>query len=164
MHVEEHQSLEQLRASMKEQRRVREHRRFHAVLLARQGKTAPEIAGQLSCGRRPVQRWIERYNKGGPAGLAEGKRPGRPARLKAEQEAAFCRRLEAGPQPADGTCAFHGKDLQRILAGEFEVLLTLNAVYGLLHRLGYSRLCPRPRHPQSDSQAQADFKKTRQNR
>ena len=161
MHVEAYESLEELRALMKGKMRVRDHRRIHAVVLAREGKTAPEIAGQLACGRRPVQRWIERYNKGGGvAGLAEGKRGGRPARLRPEQESALGVRLEAGPQPGDETCVFHGKDIRRILEREFNVLLKLSAVYELLHRLNYSHLCPRPHHPQADPAAQAAFKKT----
>ena len=165
MQVEAHESLEELRRLMKQQTRVREHRRFHAVVLAREGKTAPEIARTLACGRRPVQRWIERYNKGGgAAGLAEGRHGGRPARLKAQQEPAFGQRLEAGPRPEEGISRFHGKDVQRILEKEFGVLLKLSGVYELLHRLNYSHLCPRPHHPQADPQAQIAFKKRRRRR
>jgi transposase len=162
MQVTEHEPLERLRELMKGQKRVREHRRFRAVVLAREGQTAPQIAGTLGCALRPVQRWIERYNAGGSAALAEGKRSGRPPRLGGDQEPAFRQRLEAGPTDADGgICAFHGQDLRRILETEFKVLLTLSAVYELLHRLGYSRLCPRPRHPEADPDAQAAFKKKR---
>jgi transposase len=160
MHVIEHESLEELVKLTGLQKRVREHDRFRAVVLARQGKGAPEIAGILNHGLRPVQRWIERYNKGGPGGLMEGQGRGRKPRLAAGQEPAFRQRLEAGPLEADQTCAFHGKDIQRILENEFGVLLKLSAVYCLLHRLGYSRLCPRPRHPDADPAAQAAFKKT----
>jgi transposase len=161
MHVVEHEPLDTFRELMGRQARVREHRRFHAVLLARQGKTAPEIAAVLGCARRPVQQWVSRYNRGGPAGLLEATHPGRPPRLAADRAQRLRERIDAGPRPGDGTCAFHGEDLRRILAAEFGVLLKLSAVYGLLHRLGYSRLCPRPRHPDADPAAQDAFKKTR---
>jgi transposase len=50
--------------------------------------------------------------------------------------------------------------VRRILAVEFGVLLKLSAVYDLLHRLGYGRLCPRPRHPDSAGEAEREaFKK-----
>jgi transposase len=160
MHVIEHESLEELVKRTGQQKQVREHDRFRAVVLARQGKSAPQIAGILNHGVRPVQHWIERYNKGGTAGLMEAKGRGRKPRLAAEQEPKFRQRLEAGPIEADRTCAFHGKDIQRILESEFGALLKLSAVYELLHRLGYSRLCPRPRHPDADPAAQAAFKKT----
>jgi transposase len=161
MHVKEHESLEDLTKLMEQQKRVREHRRFRAVVLARQGKSAPQIAEILDCGVRPVQRWTERYNKGGAEGLKERQGRGRKPRLSAEQEPRFRARLDAGPTAADQTCAFHGKDFQRILEKEFGVLLKLGAVYCLLHRLGYSRVCPRPRHPDADPAAAEGFKKTR---
>lgn len=161
MHVVEHEPLDAFRELMSRQKRVREHRRFHAVLLARQGKTAPEIATTLHCARRPVQRWVSCYNRGGAGALLEATHPGRPPRLAAGQQQQLRERIDAGPKPDDGTCAFHGQDLRRILAAEFGVLLKLSAVYELLHRLGYSRLCPRPRHPDADPAAQAAFKKTR---
>lgn len=160
MHVKEHESLEQLQELTRGQPRARERLRFQAVVLARVGKTAPQIAEALGCARRPVQQWIERYNKGGTAGLAEGKRSGRPPRLSSEREPAFRKRLDEGPLPKDQTCALHGKDIQGILEKEFNVMLKLNAVYELLHRLKYSRLCPRPRHPEADAAAQDAFKKT----
>jgi len=164
MHVIERESLEELVRLTGRQKRVREHDRFRAVVLAREGKSARRIAGILNHGLRPVQRWIERYNKGGPAGLMEAKGRGRKPRLTAEQEPAFGQRLNAGPREADQTCAFHGKDIQRILENEFGVVLKLSAVYELLHRLGYSRLCPRPRHPEADPAARETFKKTSRRR
>lgn len=163
MHVVEHEPLDVFRELMRRQKRVREHRRFHAVLLAREGKTAPQIAAALGCARRPVQKWVFRYNRGGPAGLLEATHPGRPPRLAADQGRRLRERIDAGPRPDDGTCAFHGQDLRRILDREFGVPLKLSAVYRLLHRLGYSRLCPRPRHPDADPAAQDAFKKTRGN-
>src|SRR5215211_1722964 len=119
MHVEEHESLERLRELARLQKRAREHRRFRAVVLAREGKTAPQIAGALGCGRRPAQEWVRRYNAGGIAALAERRHTGRPPRVSAEQGEKLRLRIDAGPAPADGTCAFHGEDVRRILEQEF---------------------------------------------
>ena len=161
MHVVEHEPLEELRQMTRGQKRAREHTRFRAVVLAREGKTAPQIAESLGCGRRPAQEWVRRYNLGGAAALAERRHTGRPPRLSAEQGERLGLRIDAGPTPADGTCAFHGEDVRRILGQEFGVALKLSAVYDLLHRLGYSRLCPRPRHPDADPAAREAFKKRR---
>jgi transposase len=94
MQVTEHEALEQLRGLMEEQTRVREHRRFRAVVLAREGQTAPQIVRTPGSALRPVQRWIERYNAGGFAALAEGKHSGRPPRLSGDQEPAFRQMLK----------------------------------------------------------------------
>jgi len=161
MHVEEHEPLERLRELTRQQKRAREHTRFRAVVLAREGKTAPQIAEALGCGRRPAQEWVRRYNAGGAQALAERSHTGRPPRLPPAREAELRARIDAGPTAADGTCAFHGEDVRRILEAEFGVLLKLSAVYDLLHRVGYSRLCPRPRHPDADPAAREAFKKRR---
>jgi transposase len=161
MHVVEHEPLEELRGMTRRQKRSREHTRFRAVVLAREGKTAPQIAEALGCGRRPAQEWVRRYNAGGAAALAERRHTGRPPGLPPAREAELRARIDAGPTAADGTCAFHGEDVRKILEEEFGVVLKLSAVYGLLHRLGYSRLCPRPRHPRADPAEREAFKKRR---
>src|SRR3954470_21326682 len=118
VHVVEHEPLEQLRELSRRQKRAREHLRFRAVVLAREGKTAPQIAAALGCGRRPAQEWVRRYNLGGVAALAERRHTGRKPRLATERAEDLRRRLDAGPTPADGTCAFHGEDVRRILEEE----------------------------------------------
>jgi hypothetical protein len=45
MHVVEHESLEELASLTGRQKQVREHDRFRAVVLAREGKSAARIAG-----------------------------------------------------------------------------------------------------------------------
>ena len=97
MQIVEHESLEELVKLTSRQKRVREHDRFRAVVLARQGKSARQIAGILNHGLRPVQHWIERYNKGGPDGLMEVQGRGRKPRLAAEQEPRLRQRLESRP-------------------------------------------------------------------
>jgi transposase len=61
----------------------------------------------------------------------------------------------------DGVVAFRGVDAQRIaqriLKDEFEIDCSLSSTYRLLHRIKLSWLAPRPRHPQADATAQAEF-------
>lgn len=63
-----------------------------------------------------------------------------------------------GPREGDGVCTLRGKDAVRILNGEFGVAYSLNGVYDLLHRLGFSCLSPRPRHEKNDPAAMEAFK------
>ena len=154
MRVVDHHSeqvLQQLRADRAQ--------RLRTVLLAKQGFTAPEIATCTGFSRRSVQEWVARYNAAGLAGLETASGRGRKPPLTPEQVEQLQRRLDAGPLPEDGVCTLRGKDVQRILHGEFGQLRSLNAVYGRLHRLGYSSLIPRPQHPEADPAAQEEFKK-----
>jgi transposase len=66
--------------------------------------------------------------------------------------------LEAGATPADGVCTLRGKDIVRILKQEMGVKHTLGSLYGMLDRLGYSCLSPRPRHEKNDPKALEPFK------
>ena len=159
MNVEPHHDVESLRALTRQEEGRRAWKRHQAVVLAMQGKTAAEVAEALDCGLRTVQSWVKRYNAGAAAALAERPRPGRPTTLPRDQEDRLRRRLDAPPRPEDGTCALHGPDVRRILEFEFGAMYTLQGVYGLLHRLGYSSLMPRPRHKGADPEAQEAFKK-----
>ena len=51
-----------------------------------------------------------------------------------------------------------GLDVQRILEQEFGALMSLQAVYDLLHRLGYNDLMPRPHHENAIPEVQEFFK------
>src|SRR5262249_30609696 len=57
----------------------------------------------------------------------------------------------------DGVVAFRGVDAQRLLKEEFGIDCSLSSTYRLLHRIKLSWLVPRPRHPEADAIAQAEF-------
>lgn len=131
----------------------RQRERCRGVLLAPQGFEAPQIADQLGRSRRFVQYWVYRYRDGGLDALQDRPRSGQPTRLPRWREAEFCARLDAEPPAAAGVCTWRGVDIVRLLRDEFGVTYTLQGVYDLLHRLGYSYLRPRPRHRQNDPRA-----------
>ena len=158
MHVHDHLPLDELQFLAKAITKKRVWLRYQAVILAIQGDTAADIARTLGGSERAVQGWVARYNRGGPHALDERPHTGRPARLTGPELLRFEQRLEAGPKPEDGLCTFHGRDLQRILEQEFGVLLGLQAVYDLLHRLGFRSLMPRPQHKDADEELQEIFK------
>lgn len=160
MRVVDHQSEQQLQRLADRATLAVEAERLRVVLLAKQGFTAPEIATCTGLSRRAIQDWVARYNREGLNGLKTRPGRGRKPALTPAQAEQLRQRLDAGPLPEDGVCTLRGKDIQRILEQEFGQLRSLNAVYALLHRLGYSSLVPRPQHPQADPAAQDEFKKS----
>ena len=160
MHVEERHGLDELRRLARSQHDARMRIRVQAIVLAKQGRTAVEIAETLGASRRPVQEWVRRYNQAGMEGLQHRPGQGRSEKLSSEERDRFVARLESEPRTEDQICTLRGRDLQRILKDEFGKLYHLNGVYALLHRLGYSCLMPRPKHRKADPQAQETFKKT----
>jgi len=159
MHVADHLTPDELRDRADAERDKRLFLRLRAVYLAATGLTAPEVAAALGPSRRAVQRWVARYNAEGPEALGDRPRPGQPTLLPASEVARLRDRLDAGPTAADGVCTLRGRDVRAILDAEFGVAYSMPGVYALLHRLGYSCLDPRPRHPRSDPAAREDFKK-----
>lgn len=159
MRVVDRDSEQQLQQLVEREPRANLARRLRTVLLAKQGYTAGEIAICTGGCLRAAQMWVERYNQEGLAGLENKPGRGRKPPLTPDEADRFQQRLDAGPLPEDGVCTLRGKDVRRILEQEFGQLRSLNAVYGLLHRLGYSSLVPRPQHPQADPLAQDEFKK-----
>jgi len=97
--------------------------------------------------------WREGLN-----GLETRPSRGRKGPLTAEEAERFRWRIEAGALPEDGVCVLRGLDVQQILRQEFGKVCSLDSVYCLLYRLGFSSLVPRPRHPKAGSAAQEGFK------
>lgn len=158
MHVQDHLTLEALQHRTNSIRDTKLWKRHQAVVLAIQGRSAKQIAETLGCSQWAVQKWVTRYNRSGPDALREQARSGRPLRFSGPEVARFLQRVEAGPTPEEGRSTFYGHDYQRILRDEFGVVMSLQAVYDLLHRLGFSSLMPRPQHKDSDEELQALFK------
>lgn len=100
---------------------------------------------------------MTRYNRLGPEILQEQPRSGRPPRLSGPDLFRFLQRVEAGPKPEEERATYYGLDYKRILEDEFGVILSLQGVYDLLHRHGFSSLMPRPQHKDADEELQAIF-------
>ena len=120
MFVQNHHSLEELQRLTKALTKKRIWLRHQAVVLAKQGHSAPAIARALGCSRRAVQAWVGRYNQGGLAALQERPRAGRPP--------AWPRRMCRGSRPPRGRAHPRGwrlhlplPGLARILEEEFGV-------------------------------------------
>lgn len=159
MTIVEHDSIEQLESQFSGERDARVAKRVLMVMEARRGETAKQIALRVCLTDRMVQKWIERYNAEGLAGLVDRPGRGRKPPLADDEEQRFRDRLERGPTTADGVCVFRGEDVRRVLQAEFGKRMSLSAAYDLLHRLGYSSLMPRPKHRRADPAAQEEFKK-----
>jgi len=159
MHVEPHVTEVELDRLIARERHATRVKRLRAVRLALTGLDAPTVAERTGYSRRSVQTWVARYNAAGLPGLDDAPGRGGKPPLDADQAARFRARVEAGPTAADGVAALRGEDFRRVLKEEFGVVRSLGAVYDQRHRLGYSSLVPRPRHPKGDPAKREAFQK-----
>jgi transposase len=123
-----------------------------------EGMEHEEAARLAGLSRSAAYEWHNRYEEEGIEGLRDRPRPGRQPRVDAVTSGRFKERIVAGAElQRDGVVAFRAVDAQRILKEEFEIDCSLSSTYRLLHRIKLSWLAPRPRHPQADATAQAEF-------
>lgn len=159
MHVETHFSREDLERRIRSVKHPKLRQRLRIVYWACCGETAEQIVERVGLSRRCVQEWVARYNAEGLDGLNDRPGRGRKLPLYPQQIEQLKKRLDEGPQKADGVCVFTGPLIRELIEQELNKSLTLSATYYLLHAIGYSWLVPRPRHPQANPQKQAAFKK-----
>lgn len=146
-------------AAARNERDARVRTRIHAMRMMLSGKTVPVAAEALGLGEWQLRKWVHRFNGEGLPGLRDRHHPGQPTKLSLDKVEEFKQRIRKGAIDTDRVCAFRGKDIQRILSEEFDAKYTVWGVYVLLHRLKFSPLVPRPRHPKADAVAQDEFKK-----
>lgn len=143
---------------LRRERNATQRDRYRAIALSLDGERTRDIEIKLGRSKAFVQRWVYRYRDHGLEEIRPGKAPGARCKLTPDRVERFRRRVIDGPTEADGVCTLRGLDFQRILREEFGVEYSLNGVYRLLHRLGFSSLAPRPRHRKTDPGAQEQFR------
>ena len=136
-------------------------RRMLALALVLEGASRATAARSCGMDRQSLRDWVHRYNGEGLEGLSDRPRSGRPSLLTPTQMAELEQVIAAGPDPAvDGVVRWRCVDLRRVVDERFEVEIAERTMAKLVHKLGFSRLSPRPRHPKADVAAQEAYKKT----
>jgi transposase len=136
-------------------------RRLLAIASILEGQPRAEAARGNGMDRQTLRDWVLRYNDQGVGGLRSRVSPGRPAALNDEQMQEVRTLVLDGPDPErNPVIRWRCADLRDEIAARWSVALTERSVGRLLHRLGMTRLQPRPYHPKKDPTAQAAFKKT----
>lgn len=132
--------------------------RIRIVILAIRGKTIKEIASQMECCGRSVQKWVARYRINGIDSLWDKPRSGAPKKLAEKFEEEFIERIFNGPLERDKVSIFNGLKIREILEKEFGAKYTLDGVYALLKRLKLTWVTSRPIHEKNDSVKMEEWK------
>ncbi len=136
-------------------------RRLLALAAIYDGEPRAAAAGIGGVGLQTVRDWVLRFNAEGPAGLVNGKAPGKEPILKPHHREALRRIVEDGPTPAvHGVVRWRIADLVRWLWEEFRVSVSEQTLGRELRALGFRKLSARPRHHAQDPAAAKAFKKT----
>jgi transposase len=119
-------------------RRVREWRRYRAILLLAAGQEPGEVVKALGCGRASVYAWAADWRRSGLGGVAP--RPhggGRPRRVDRSVEARLDELLQADPQERGHASTGWTVPLMRAELAEACIAVAERTIRRALHRLGW---------------------------
>ena len=136
-------------------------RRLLAIALVLEGHSRTQAAEQSGMERQTLRDWVHHYNERGIDGLVSRESSGRRPFLTPSQRAELRALVIAGPSLEEhGVVRWRCVDLQAEVERRFHVRVHESTIAKWLHKLGLTRLQPRPRHPRQEPQAQETFKKT----
>ncbi len=134
-------------------------RRWLALAMILDGCKREDAARLAGMDRQALRDWVHRYNADGVPGLANRHGGGVARRLSAEQEAEVAGWMRTGPDlTKDKVVRWRCADIQARIAELFGVALHERSIGKLLHRLRFSHVSTRLRHPKADVAAQASFR------
>jgi transposase len=135
-------------------------RRLLAVAMVLDGHPRSLAASSNGMDRQTLSDWVHRYNDDGVDGLKTRLPPGRLPFLTGPQMAELNELVVNGPDPAiNGVVRWRCADLLGEVKRRFSIEVHESTIGKWLHKLGLTRLQPRPVHPKKDPEAETAFKK-----
>lgn len=134
------------------------YQRWMAIWLSYKFKMkAEDVASALTISVPAVWKWMSEFRNKGKSGLARSGRGGRRSGLLSlDEESAWLKSL--GEKAQSGLVltipSLRGEAKKKVGQEVSDAY-----IYRLLHRHGWRKLMPRPKHPKSDPKAQEEFKK-----
>ena len=151
-------TVEQLVAWVKEAPDKSAYQRRLAIWLTHVGPfAAHRVADLLADSTQAVWKWVSEYNTLGPSGLDRKGRGGRRWGLMSlDEERTFLAEHLAQAEKGDLLTA---KQLASALAKKLGHEVSIDYIYGLLHRHEWRKLTPRPHHTKQEAAIMEAFKK-----
>src|SRR5471030_379236 len=135
--------------------------RLHGVLLVSSGYSCTEVGQLFGQAATTVQRWVQRFERGGFEGLREGERPGRPRTSDESQWALIEADLRKTPRDFGFEAGlWDGPVLSEHLRQRYGIELGVRQCQRLFRQMGFRLRKPRPQVAQSDPVRVATVKKT----
>ena len=142
----------------KSSKHPREKNRFLALSHFKDGKAPREIATLLRVTRNTVYTWIRNFKAHGIDGIKGKPGRGKKAFIPDSETAAFrsaVLELQAGRSGG----VIIGKDVLQLMKDKYGIKCSLKSAYNHLKRARLVWISARSRHPNSNPEAQEEFKK-----
>jgi len=150
--------VEELKRRMLNSKDIQEHKRWQALYMAKaNGLSAGEIADMTGVSVYTVNKWVYSYNHKGEQSVYSKSRGGnRTSFLSWEEEEEL---LQDISKRADKGLLVAVKTIKAEIETRIKRTVSKDYPYDLLHRHGWRRVVPRPKHPKQVPEQQAEFKK-----
>ncbi len=159
LHLIAHTPTTELERLYKAAASVVERSHLHVLWLLSRGFTAKLVADVTGFSARWISELVGRYNRFGLDGLGDRRRFNEGAKPLLDQEKlALLRTWLDGEPPGHGL--WTGRTVAQWITGTIGRLVSPRRGLDYLHRLGFTRQVPRPRHAGADLHAQAAFTAT----
>lgn len=135
--------------------------RLHGLLLVSSGRSCTEVGHLFGESPTTVQRWVQRFERGGFSALHQGERSGRPATLDDAQWQRVEADLRKSPQVFGLKAGlWDGPVLSEHLRRNYRIELGVRQCQRLFRQMGFRLRKPRPQIAQADPVRVAVAKKT----
>ena len=153
-----HLTAKELKQRMKEAERREQFQRWQTIYMMQTGRfQASEVAELVGVSTGTVHQWVFAYNHGGPQALClQGRGGRRRALLSWEEEEVLLGELREG---AGQGWVVIARTVRERVEQQVRHRVSKDYAYDLLHRHGWRKIAPRPKHPQADAASQEAFKK-----
>jgi len=152
-------SYKEILALSKQEKNANKKIRLLAVATFLQINNRSEVARRLNVSRRSLNDWVSSFLNQGLAGLEDKPRIGKKSRLTPKQKEQVCQFVKDATHATNGGRLI-AEDIQQSIASQYDVSYSHSHVYRLLHKLGFSWITSRSKHPKQSAEAQKTFKKT----
>jgi len=152
-HLDEEGLKQQMKASADRE----QFQRWQAIFLTSKGLTSAVVADYVGTTKGTVHQWVYQYNHHGPNGmLLQGRGGRRFGLLTLEEERDLLEQARSKAEQGRILTAYAltdhiEKKTGKVVSGDY--------LYDVLHRHGWRKVMPRPRHPKANKEKQEEFKK-----
>jgi transposase len=152
LQLKPHLTVAQLKERMEKERQVRAFKRWQVLycVAMQSGIKAEEVALALGSSTSIVRRTVQAYNKQGAAFMEQARWGGRREPrcfISFEQEGQLLQSWEASALQGEVLVA---KQLRDVVEQKVGHPVSDDYLWDLLHRHGWSKKAPRPRHPRAE--------------
>lgn len=135
--------------------------KLHGVLLIASGYDSYQVGEMFGQSSTTIQRWVNKFNESGFAGLRDGERPGRPRLLTEKQWEQLEKDVRQPPLNFKLAQSFwDGKLLSQHLHTKYKVEIGVRQCQRMFKMMGFRLRKPRPVIANADPSRQKAFKKT----